>query len=100
MSNSNVIVLCQNKTISIITKCLNKTPRIKLKLLWVRCHQPELFPLISEVPETKTETVRTKLKELPETTTYHTTTYKHILGLAHCIGPKSENCIGPESGTD
>ena len=75
----------------------------KLKLWCVRCHHPELFPLLAEVPETKTETVSTKLSELPQSTTYHTITYKvHTgpcplhrtevrtnWGLAPCIGPKS-----------
>ena len=82
--------------------------------MWcVRCHQPELFPLLAEVPETKTETVSTKLSELPQTTTYHTITYKAHTGscplhrtevwtnwgLAPYIGPKFEADwnIGPKS---
>ena len=46
----------------------------------MRCHHPEPFPLLAEVPETKTETVSTKLSELPQTTTYHTITYKAHTG--------------------
>ena len=48
----------------------------------------------------KLKTVSTKLSELPQTTTYHTLTYKHILGLAHYIGSKSGNRIRPKSGTN
>ena len=86
--------------VNIISKYLNKTPRNKLQLWCVPCHQSELFPLLAEVPETKTEIVSTKLSELPQTTTYHIITYKQLLGIAHYIRPESGNCIGPKSGTD
>ena len=82
----------------------------------MRCHHPELFPLLAEVPETKTETVSTKLSELPQITTYHTITYQAHTGalpppsdrspkltvwdLVPYIGPETEADIGPKSEAD
>ena len=57
-------------------------------------------PLKTEHLKPKTETVSTKLSELPQTTTYYNKTYKQLLGLARCIGPKPGNCIRPKSGTN
>ena len=74
--------------------------------------QSSRAPLLkTEYLKPKLKTVSTKLSELPQSTTYHTKTYKShigpcplhrtevrtIWGLAPYIEPKSEADIGPKS---